>query len=88
MFSQLKSLGSRKEDGHDMIARTEGFSEKPAPATEKPAAPVRDDTLAIVEELEPGPVEHKPLADDPQFQRLEPNSGIRLKYVSFPFSFM
>ncbi|KIJ64274.1 hypothetical protein HYDPIDRAFT_154647 [Hydnomerulius pinastri MD-312] len=42
------------------------------------AAPQRDERLAIVEELEMGPVDHKPPVDDPLFERLEPNSGIRL----------
>jgi minichromosome maintenance protein 10 len=43
--------------------------------------PNRDDRLAIVEQLEVGPVDHKPPLDDPNFQRLEPNSGIRLSLV-------
>lgn len=44
--------------------------------------PVRDDRLAIVEDLTPGPVDHKPPFDDPRFEKLEPNSGIRLSYVA------
>ncbi|KAG2039070.1 hypothetical protein BDR03DRAFT_991944 [Suillus americanus] len=46
--------------------------------------PNRDDRLAIVEQLEVGPVDHKPPLDDPHFQRLEPNSGIRLSSRSLP----
>lgn len=46
--------------------------------------PNRDDRLAIVEQLEVGPVDHKPPLDDPNFQRLEPNSGIRLSSRSLP----
>jgi minichromosome maintenance protein 10 len=42
-------------------------------------APNRDERLAIIEDLEPGPVEHTPPSDDPEFQQLEPNSGIRLR---------
>ncbi|KAI0346481.1 hypothetical protein BDW22DRAFT_1322999 [Trametopsis cervina] len=38
----------------------------------------RDEDLALVEDLEPGPYEHKAQFDDPHFQRLEPHSGIRL----------
>lgn len=38
----------------------------------------RDDRLALIEELVPGPVEHTPPFDDPHFEKLEPNSGIRL----------
>ncbi|KAJ7885854.1 hypothetical protein B0H14DRAFT_3105761 [Mycena olivaceomarginata] len=34
--------------------------------------------LAIIETLDVGPVDHKPPFDDPHFQQLEPNSGIRL----------
>lgn len=41
----------------------------------------RDDRLAIIEQLEVGPIDHKPPHDDPHFGRLEPNSGIRLSYV-------
>jgi hypothetical protein len=32
--------------------------------------------------LKPGPYEHKPPLDDPLFERFEPNSGIRLAYVT------
>ncbi|KAJ7585244.1 hypothetical protein C8J56DRAFT_1053628 [Mycena floridula] len=41
-------------------------------------APKRDDTLALIEDLQLGPVEHKAPFDDPNFEHLEPNSGIRL----------
>jgi hypothetical protein len=44
--------------------------------------PARDDRLVLMEELEPGPYEHKPPFDDPLFERFEPHSGIRLAYVS------
>jgi minichromosome maintenance protein 10 len=40
--------------------------------------PARDDRLMLMEELEPGPYEHKPPFDDPLFGRFEPHSGIRL----------
>ncbi|KAH7927185.1 hypothetical protein BV22DRAFT_1007452 [Leucogyrophana mollusca] len=40
--------------------------------------PQRDDRLAIIEEMPIGPADHKPPLDDPLFERLEPNSGIRL----------
>ncbi|KAF9235911.1 hypothetical protein BU15DRAFT_77517 [Melanogaster broomeanus] len=42
------------------------------------AVPQRDDRLALVEELQSGPADHKPPLDDPLFERLEPNSGIHL----------
>ena len=38
--------------------------------------------LTIVEDLVLGPVDHKPPFDDPRFEKLEPNSGIRLSYVT------
>jgi hypothetical protein len=44
-------------------------------------APQRDDRLALIEDLEVGPIDHKPPFDDPHFEYLEPNSGIRLWYV-------
>ncbi|KAG6879643.1 hypothetical protein C0992_000278 [Termitomyces sp. T32_za158] len=47
-------------------------------------APKRDDRLALVEDLEPGPVDHIPPADDPNFDKLEPNSGIRLSSRTIP----
>jgi len=43
--------------------------------------PKRDSRLALVEELEPGPYEFPLLADDPEFEKLEPHSGIRLVCV-------
>ena len=55
------------------------------PSTPQPisnAVPGRDGGLAIIEQLEVGPIDHKPPPDDPHFERLEPNSGIRLSYVS------
>ncbi|EJD05074.1 uncharacterized protein FOMMEDRAFT_81119 [Fomitiporia mediterranea MF3/22] len=86
-ISQLKSINSNKGEGHERAARTDGFEEKPALAptnSETTTAPVRDDRLAIVEDLVPGPVDHKPAADDPDFEKLEPNSGIRLKERVLP----
>lgn len=41
----------------------------------------RDDNLALIEDLEIGPYEHKAPFDDPHFEQLEPNSGIRLSCV-------
>lgn len=38
----------------------------------------RDHDLTVIEDLSVGPIEHKPPFDDPHFERLEPNSGIRL----------
>lgn len=46
------------------------------------SAPKRDDQLALIEDLEVGPVDHIPPIDDPNFEKLEPNSGIRLSCVT------
>ena len=69
------------------MIRSSGFGDKPAPRSEVNPyvshgyavdAPKRDDRLALIEELEVGPIEHKPPFDDPHFKLLEPNSSIRL----------
>lgn len=64
--------------------RSSAFAETP-PSNEGtfggPSVPRRDERLALIEDLEPGPVEHTPPFDDPEFMQLEPNSGIRLMYV-------
>ena len=39
------------------------------------------ETLQIIERLELGPYEHKLHKEDPDFENLEPHSGLRLKYV-------
>ncbi|KAF8644029.1 hypothetical protein AX16_008745 [Volvariella volvacea WC 439] len=44
----------------------------------------RDDRLAIIQEFEIGPKDHKPPFDDPLFEKLEPNSGIRLSSRKLP----
>ncbi|OJA13974.1 hypothetical protein AZE42_03602 [Rhizopogon vesiculosus] len=82
---QVKSI----QRSHSLLARSKpesslapspGMDEAP-PVVPQPASdivPNRDDRLAIVEQLEVGPIDHKPPPDDPHFERLEPNSGIRL----------
>ncbi|THH01685.1 hypothetical protein EW145_g6867, partial [Phellinidium pouzarii] len=52
--------------------------------TDVEKVPVRDDRLAIVEDIEIGPAEHSSIADDPHFEKIEPNSGIRLKSRVLP----
>ncbi|KAI5122671.1 hypothetical protein M0805_007931 [Coniferiporia weirii] len=89
LVAQLKSLSTNKKSDHEPVVRSEGFAQKPAapqppPAAEAVNAPVRDDRLAIVEELEVGPVEHTPIAGDSHFEKIEPNSGIRLKSRVLP----
>ncbi|KAK7056189.1 hypothetical protein VNI00_002741 [Paramarasmius palmivorus] len=69
--------------------RTNGFTERPPeqdmPIPDNPCTGTkRDDRLAIIEDLQPGPVEHTPSFDDPNFDALEPNSGIRLSSRTLP----
>lgn len=46
----------------------------------------RDDSLRIIENLQPGPHEFKPPQDDPHFDQMEPYSRIRLKCAILFFS--
>lgn len=39
----------------------------------------RNEDLTVIEDLEPGPVDHSHPFDDPHFDRIEPNSRINLK---------
>jgi len=89
VISNLANLSHRMKDPSPMnhITRSSNFSERPAPQidadmdipmNEAVDAPKRDDRLALIEDLEVGPTDHKPPFDDPHFQHLEPNSGIRL----------
>jgi minichromosome maintenance protein 10 len=54
------------------LPRSTGFTEKPQ----------RDDRLAVINDLEPGPYEHSPPFDDPKFDKLEPHSGMNLMSVA------
>ncbi|TFY70765.1 hypothetical protein EVG20_g2240 [Dentipellis fragilis] len=47
-------------------------------------AAARDDRLALIEELEPGPYDHKAPFDDLLFEKLEPHSGIYLSSRTTP----
>lgn len=41
----------------------------------------RDERLALVEDLKPGPYQHKDIPDDPNFDKFEPHSSIQLSCV-------
>lgn len=69
IVSKLADITRKPETEEPTFTRSSGFSE--------PAAK-RDDNLALVEDFEFGPVDHKPPVDDPNFNHIEPNSGIRL----------
>ncbi|KAJ7799774.1 hypothetical protein B0H14DRAFT_3114040 [Mycena olivaceomarginata] len=65
------------------LIRSSAFTDTPRdPSVSSSTVPQRDDRLAIVETLDVGPVDHKPPFDDPYFQQLEPNSGIRLSCIA------
>ena len=76
----LKTLTTSKVDDTEPIVRTDGFDEKPISQTSLKETKT-DDRLAVIEELVPGPADHKPIEGDPEFETVEPNSGIRLKYI-------
>ncbi|PCH37100.1 hypothetical protein WOLCODRAFT_83678 [Wolfiporia cocos MD-104 SS10] len=82
VLQKLASTHARRSEQHDkaLVARSTSFTDKAVSTTqpEDVDAPERDDRLALVENLSLGPAEHKPPFDDPHFEKLEPNSGIRL----------
>jgi minichromosome maintenance protein 10 len=82
VLDKLASLNPSTSIAHERSAersRTTAF-EQPAFAPEAgPSVGIkRDDNLAIIEDLQMGPYGHPPLVDDPEFNTLEPHSGIRL----------
>ncbi|KAH9950843.1 hypothetical protein B0H21DRAFT_722081 [Amylocystis lapponica] len=94
VLQKLASAHSQKNSraSSRAVVRSSGFSERPAPLTAEgdeadtpEGAQARDDRLALIEELVPGPVEHTAPFDDPHFEKLEPNSGIRLLSRSMPY---
>lgn len=91
VLSNLAALNGRPVDtSTEAITRSNAFTERPQPPPTNDhvdvLAPKRDARLALIEELEPGPYDHTPPHDDPEFQRLEPNSGITLSCVSLYFT--
>lgn len=87
-----KEQANSTQRSHSLLARPEpepSIASNPKiiavpPSASQPVSdmvPNRDDRLAIIEQLKVGPMDHKPPLDDPHFERLEPNSGIRLSYV-------
>lgn len=70
------------------VSRTKGFNETPHLKVDEPSVPMRDERLALIEDLEPGPYDHKPPSDDPTFDKLEPHSGINLLSVQYSLQFV
>ena len=93
VLKKLSNLSNRSNaQSKPGYARSSNLSEIPKPLMAKEPeheAPYettqsvsqRDENLAIIEELRMGPTDHKAPLDDPLFEHLEPNSGIRLSYV-------
>ncbi|KAJ3808364.1 hypothetical protein F5876DRAFT_46150 [Lentinula aff. lateritia] len=81
LVQRLSKLHSEEDDASSKsVRRTSSFADKPP----EPGSSNRDENLAIIESLELGPTDHKPPFDDPHFERVEPNSGIRLKSRILP----
>lgn len=90
VLNKLATLSHQPAEEHkrDTVVRSSAFTEAPPPNEEvfgDLSVPRRDERLALIEDLEPGPVDHTPPFDDPDFKQLEPNSRIRLRCVSLPF---
>ncbi|KAF9054063.1 hypothetical protein BJ165DRAFT_1337984 [Panaeolus papilionaceus] len=87
LLSNLASVTARRKDDDEEVpvSRSVGFTETPKviPVKEQFGAK-RDERLALIEELEPGPYEHNPPSDDPLFEKVEPHSGIHLISRSLP----
>ncbi|KAJ7756294.1 hypothetical protein B0H16DRAFT_1417311 [Mycena metata] len=82
LLSMLATTNRRPLDTVETepLIRSSAFADNPALAPPAPASSSlrRDERLALIERLEAGPADHKPPFDDPHFEQLEPNSGIRL----------
>ncbi|KAI0032849.1 hypothetical protein K488DRAFT_85447 [Vararia minispora EC-137] len=81
-LSDLKNKPQKQVESYE-DSRTDSFLSKAKPCKGEVGAdivrtPLRDDRLAIIADLRPGPYDHKAPADDHLFQRLEPHSGIYL----------
>ncbi|KAF9555732.1 hypothetical protein CPC08DRAFT_726184 [Agrocybe pediades] len=82
----VNKLATRRRDDDDdepaPVTRSTGFNDRPKDVQPVPVdehvLSRRNEQLEIVEELQPGPYEHKPPHDDPNFERLEPHSGIHM----------
>jgi minichromosome maintenance protein 10 len=88
-INKLASL-KRKDDPVDFVeptARSTGFTEKPKEIDQsvqvEHLAHKRDERLALIEDLEPGPYEHNAPTNDLKFNTVEPHSNINLKFVVY-----
>ncbi|PPQ80327.1 hypothetical protein CVT25_003609 [Psilocybe cyanescens] len=83
LIGKLASI-SRRADTDDVPeshTRSVAFADRPEiqpPVEHEVPGNKRDERLALIENLEPGPYEHTPPSDDPTFEKLEPYSGIAM----------
>lgn len=81
LISNLASVKA-KADTSEPVPRTAGFREAPraiqVEVEQEYEHRKRDERLALVEDLEPGPYDFASPHDDPDFERLEPHSGINM----------
>ncbi|KAJ7057988.1 hypothetical protein C8F01DRAFT_1149082 [Mycena amicta] len=88
VLSRLAQAKPRAIDGaeDEPVPRSSAFTDAPKAPDPIPSTSAirRDDRLAIVEALEIGPYEHTASFDDPLFEQVEPNSGIRLLSRAVP----
>jgi len=81
-----KPIGRSNGPARSTVIERLGFNEPVAGSTEPQVAGDyghrRDERLVLVENLRPGPYQYKSLPDDPNFDKFEPHSSIRLSYVS------
>jgi len=86
----IKRLASIKRtsdpaDSVEPTSRSMGFTEIPKEIDQsvqvEHLAHKRDERLALIEDLEPGPYEHNAPTNDPLFKTVEPHSNINLMFV-------
>ena len=84
--SAAKPRGQSDEPARStVIERLASFSGSGAKPTESQVTGdyghKRDERLVLVENLRPGPYQHQDLPNDPNFDKFEPHSSIRLSYA-------
>ena len=92
-INKLASM-KRKDDPVDFVepttSRSTGFTEKPKEIDQSVQvdhlAHKRDERLALIEDLEPGPYEHNAPTNDPNFDTVEPHSNINLTSVIYSYA--
>ncbi|TKY86079.1 hypothetical protein EX895_004904 [Sporisorium graminicola] len=86
VFSRAKERVDDAEDEEENSELEEGVDELEARHSSSPGSWSRDDDLAIVENLRPGPRAIPPNPEDPKWESMEPFSGHRLRERKLPHS--